>query len=73
MKTTINIPDDELRQVMEHTGSKTKRDAVVIAIRDYNRRQRLKRLTEVLGTFENFMTQGDLHIMREDEAWKESK
>ena len=73
MKTTINIPDDELLQAMVYAGSKTKREAVVIAIRDYNKRQRLKRLAEVLGTFENFMTRGGLNIMREDEAWKESK
>ena len=73
MKTTIDIPDEELRQVMKYTKAKTKREAVVYAIKDFNRRQRLAQLTKVLGTFEDFMTQDDLKEMREDETWKKVK
>ena len=67
MKTTIDIPDEELRQVMKYTKAKTKREAVVYAIKDFNRRQRLAQLAEVLGTFEDSMTQDDLKEMREVE------
>lgn len=73
MKTTIEIPDEELRQVIKYTKAKTKREAVVYAIKDFNRRQRLAQLAKVLGTFEDFMTQDDLKEMREDETWKKVK
>jgi len=70
MKTTIDIPDDELKKVMKYTGAKTKREAVVRAIEDFNRRQRLAELVKVLGTFEDFMTQEELKKMREDKEWE---
>lgn len=34
MKTTVDIPDDELREVMRHTRAATKREAIVTAIAD---------------------------------------
>ena len=73
MKTTIEIPDEELRQVMKYTRAKTKREAVVYAIKDFNKRKRLAQLAKVLGTFEDFMTQDELIEMREDETWKKTK
>jgi len=73
MKTTIEIPDEELHQVMKYTKAKTKREAVVYAIKDFNRRKRLAQLAKVLGTFEDFMTQEDLKEMREDKKWKKMK
>ena len=73
MKTTVEIPDEELRQVIKYTKAKTKREAIVHAIKDFNRRQRLAQLTKILGTFEDFMTQDDLKEMREDETWKKVK
>ncbi len=68
MKTTIDIPDEELREVMKYTKAKTKREAVVYALKDFNRRKRLARLSKVLGTFEDFMTQDELMEIREDET-----
>ncbi len=67
MKTTVTVPDEEFHQLMEYTGAKNKREAVLLAIKDFNRRRRLEKLTDVLGTFENFMTQKELEEMREDE------
>ena len=73
MKTTIEIPDEDLQQVMKYTKAKTKREAVVYAIKDFNRRKRLAQLAKVLGTFEDFMSQDDLKKMREDRKWKKMK
>jgi hypothetical protein len=42
MKTTIDIPENDLKEVQKHTGAKTKREAVVHAIKDFNRRQRYR-------------------------------
>jgi uncharacterized protein VirK/YbjX len=67
MKTTIDIPDQELRDAMRYTGARNKREAVVTALVDFNRRQRLQRLTEQFGTFDEFMTQEELQQMRKGE------
>ena len=67
MKTTIDIPDQELRDAMQYTGARNKREAVVTALVDFNRRQRLQRLTEQFGTFGELMTQEELRHMREGE------
>ena len=70
MKTTIDIPDTLLRETIQRTKSKTKRDAVVTALEKFNRLQRLRELNaELRGTFVDFMTQEDLKIMREDAKW----
>lgn len=66
MKTTADIPEDELQEAVRHAGAKTKREAIVTALRDYNRRRRLARLAEAFGTLERFMTQDDLRRMRKD-------
>ncbi|MEK6691646.1 MAG: type II toxin-antitoxin system VapB family antitoxin [Nitrospirota bacterium] len=73
MKTTIDIPDSELKEAIKHTRAKTKRDAVVQALKDFNRRRRLSELARMLGTFKDFMTQEDLKVMREDRKWGKTK
>jgi len=66
MKTTIDIPEKALREVMRNTGAATKREAVVTAIDEYNRRRRLEQLVKTFGTFTDFMTQEDLARSRND-------
>jgi Arc/MetJ family transcription regulator len=66
MKTTIDIPDKELRDAMRYTGARSKREAVVAALVDFNRRQRLQRLTQQFGTFDEFLTHEELRRMREE-------
>ena len=67
MKTTIDIPDDELEEIMRLTKAKTKKEAVVTAIREFNRRRKLDIVLGQLGTFKDVMSQEDLRRMREDE------
>jgi putative antitoxin of VapBC-like toxin-antitoxin system len=66
MKTTLDIPENELREAIRHTGAKTKREAVVIALSEFNRRRRLQKLVEKFGTLDGFMTQEELRRMREE-------
>lgn len=73
MKTTIDIPDKELQEAIRHTGAKTKKEAVVKALEDFNRRHRLARLAGMLGTCEDFISQDDLKTMREDKKWGKEK
>ena len=56
MKTTIDIPIEELKDAMRLTGVKTKRAAVLTALADFNRRRRMAEATRVLGTSDTFMT-----------------
>lgn len=50
---------------MQHTQAKTKTEAVSLAVADYNRRQRLAKLADRLGTFKDMMTRADLKKLRE--------
>ena len=54
MKTTVDIPEEELRE------------ALVAALVEFNRRRRLRRLTESFGTLEGLMTREELGRMREE-------
>ncbi len=64
MKTTIDIPDDELRAAMRFTRAKTKREAVVTAIVDFNRRRRMADLIKYAGTCPDLMTVDELQAER---------
>lgn len=67
MKTTLDIPEKELKDAIRFTGAKTKRAAVVEAVSDYNRRQRLKALAGQLGSFDGFSSPEELSEKRENE------
>ncbi|MCF6334233.1 MAG: type II toxin-antitoxin system VapB family antitoxin [Spirochaetales bacterium] len=64
MKTTIDIPDTAILELMNFTHAKTKREAVLKAIDEYNQKQKLTQLAKMLRTFEDFMDSDDLEIMR---------
>jgi Arc/MetJ family transcription regulator len=67
VKTTIDIPDEVLEDAIRFTKAKTKRDAVVAAVTDFNRRQRMAALTRHLGTCKDMMTSEELRRMRESD------
>ena len=68
MKTTIDIPENELSDAMRFTRAKTKREAVVTAIADFNRRRRLAELVEYAGTCADIMTVEELRAQRWERA-----
>lgn len=51
MKTTIEIPDETLAKLLLLTGAKTKREAILAAIEDYNRHHHVKALVATFGTW----------------------
>jgi Arc/MetJ family transcription regulator len=65
MKTTIDIPERILKEAVRFSGASTERDAVLVALKEYNRRRRTARLSKYLGTFENFLTADELKRLRE--------
>lgn len=66
MKTTIDIPESDLQEALRHTGAKTKREAVVTAIQDFNRRRRVERLVREFGKSSDFLTRDELARLRKE-------
>lgn len=64
MKTTVDIPNQVMEEALAYTCARTKKEAVRIAVEDFNRRQRLKKLADQLGTFDGFLTPEELETQR---------
>ena len=60
MKTSIDIPDAIMADAMKFTHAKTKREAVITALEELNRRHQMAKLVRFAGTFKEFMTQEEL-------------
>ena len=69
MKMTVNIPDNVLRDAMRHTKAKTKREAIIKALEEMNRRYSQAELLKYTGKFESLMTNAEIEAM-EAEAGK---
>ena len=67
MKTSVDIPEKELRDAIRFTRAKTKREAIVTALKDFNRRKRIAALAKHFGTSDTFMTHEELMKLRQAE------
>src|SRR5216117_1485389 len=64
MKTTIDIPENELRDAMRFTRATTKREAVVKVLEEFNRRRRMAELVKYSGTFsDRFPTNDEIEAI----------
>ena len=64
MKTTVDIPEDELEDAIRFTKAKTKREAIVGAVADFNRRIRMAELVQYAGTCLDLITPQELQATR---------
>jgi hypothetical protein len=64
MKTTVDIPDNELEDAMRFTRASTKREAIVTAIVEFNRRRRMAELAKRAGTCADVMSVEELKRLR---------
>jgi len=64
LKTTVDIPEKELEDAMRFTKAKTKREAIVAAIVDFNRRRRMAELVRHAGTCDALVTAEELQAQR---------
>ena len=64
MKTTVDIPDDELLDAMRFTRARTKREAIVTAITEFNRRRRMAELAKRAGSCPELLTANELKQQR---------
>jgi len=67
MRTTIDIENGLIHEVMKKAGVKTKKNAIVTALRDYLRHKKIEELKGLIGNYENFdLTLDDLKKMRNE-------
>lgn len=64
MKTTVDIPDAELEDAIRFTRARTKREAIVTAIADFNRRRRMGELVKRAGSCDKLLTAAELQRLR---------
>ena len=64
MKTTVDIPNSELEDAIRFTRARTKREAIVTAIVDFNRRRRMAELARRAGSCAELMTADELQRLR---------
>ena len=64
MKTSLDIPERELEDAIRFTKAKTKREAIVGAVKDFNRRMRMTELTRYSGTCADLITPEELQATR---------
>ena len=72
MKTTVDIPDMTLREAMRFAQAKTKREAVVRALEEFNRHHAMAELVKYSGSFHSLMTNDEIEAMESHDArsWK---
>jgi Arc/MetJ family transcription regulator len=64
MKTTIDIPEELLNAVKIASNTRTKKEAVTVALQEYVRLRRSEELASLLGTFDDFMDRKELDALR---------
>lgn len=64
MKTTVDIPERVLLEALRHTRAATKREAIVTAMEDFNRRKRMAELVKHAGTCDQLLTVEELQRQR---------
>ena len=64
MKTTVDIPDVELQDAMRFTRARTKREAIVTAITEFNHRRRMAELAKRAGSCPDMMSADELRQLR---------
>jgi Arc/MetJ family transcription regulator len=67
MKTTVDIPEKELADAMRFTRAKTKREAILTAIAEFNRRRRMGELVKHSGSSTSMITAAELQKLRRKE------
>ena len=64
MKTTVDIPESELVDAMRFTRARTKREAIVTAIAEFNQRRRMAELAKLAGSCDRLMPVDELKKLR---------
>lgn len=63
MKTTVDIPEKTLRDAMQFLKAKTKREAILAALDEFNRKRRMAGLVKHFGTFDSMMSNDEIEAL----------
>jgi len=67
MRTTIDINGDLISEVMKISGIKTKKKAVLVALKEYLRYKKIEELKSLIGNYDSFdLNLDDLKKMRDE-------
>jgi Arc/MetJ-type ribon-helix-helix transcriptional regulator len=66
MKTTLDIPESTLNELLNTGSFSSKKEAVNTAIEAYLQNKRIEALLEAAGSMDDFMTQEELNKARND-------
>jgi Arc/MetJ family transcription regulator len=64
MKITVDIPDADLEEAMRLTRAKTKKEAIVTAIRELNRKREIAECVTHAGTCDQLISAEELQSQR---------
>lgn len=67
MKTTINIPDVVMEDAMRYTGASTRKEAVVTALIEFNRRKRMAALVRHSGSCDGMLSNDEIEALDDGE------
>ena len=68
MRTTIDIQDSLIQEILKTTGAKSKKNAVETALREYIRTIHRKKLASLIGNYHDFALDiADLKEMRDEQ------
>lgn len=65
MKTTIDIPNDILNDVLKYSERKTKKEAILTALTDYLDRKKMADIALLKGSLKTVISQEELREQRE--------
>jgi len=67
MRTTFEINEELIREVMKASKAKTKKGAIVIALKEYLKARRRQELKDMIGNYDEFdLSLEDLEKMRRE-------
>ncbi len=67
MRTTLDIDEELVREVMRAAKAKTKKGAIVIALKEYLMAKRRQELRDMIGTYDDFdLSLEELEKMRHE-------
>ena len=67
MRTTIDIDEGLIRKVMKISGARTKKAAIVTAMKEYLKTRKRKELKGMIGNYDEFdLSLKDLEKMRNE-------
>ncbi|MBP7280083.1 MAG: type II toxin-antitoxin system VapB family antitoxin [Leptospiraceae bacterium] len=64
MKTTIDIPEKILSEVLLYSKMKSKKDAIITAMEEYVQKKKMEKFASKLGTLENLISNSELQKLR---------